>query len=140
MMTEAGCSLPFSRLAAAFCYGPSRSPPPNTPSIFRNEPKSLVMSVRGIIFDLLEERWRIGSRGRRIHRCACRTAFRRDRRLPTSVFGPVLLSALGRRVSDEFTVPLCRIHHRELHRQGDEAAWWSKVAIDPDGPNDGLHR
>jgi hypothetical protein len=40
-------------------------------------------------------------------------------------------SALGRRVSDEFTVPLCRIHHREIHRQGDEAAWWSKVSIDP---------
>ena len=30
--------------------------------------------------------------------------------------------ALGRRVSDEFTVPVCRIHHRELHRSGDEAA------------------
>jgi hypothetical protein len=39
--------------------------------------------------------------------------------------------ALGRRVSDEFTVPLCRIHHRELHRQSDEAAWWGKLAIDP---------
>jgi hypothetical protein len=39
--------------------------------------------------------------------------------------------ALGRRVSDEFTVPLCRIHHRELHRQGDEAAWWGKLSIDP---------
>jgi hypothetical protein len=39
--------------------------------------------------------------------------------------------ALGRRVSDEFTVPLCRIHHRELHRQGDEAAWWDKLSIDP---------
>jgi hypothetical protein len=25
--------------------------------------------------------------------------------------------ALGRKVSDEFTVPLCRVHHRELHRQ-----------------------
>ena len=33
--------------------------------------------------------------------------------------------ALGRKVSDEFTVPLCRGHHRELHRHGDEAAWWS---------------
>jgi hypothetical protein len=32
---------------------------------------------------------------------------------------------------DEFTVPLCRIHHRELHRQGDEAAWWGKLSIDP---------
>ena len=39
--------------------------------------------------------------------------------------------ALGRRVSDEFTVPLCRVHHRELHRQGDERTWWSKANIDP---------
>jgi ERF superfamily len=39
--------------------------------------------------------------------------------------------ALGRRVSDEFTVPLCRIHHRELHRQGDERLWWNKATIDP---------
>ena len=39
--------------------------------------------------------------------------------------------ALGHRVSDEFTVPVCRAHHRELHRQGDEAAWWGKLSIDP---------
>jgi len=39
--------------------------------------------------------------------------------------------ALGRKVSDEFTVPLCRVHHRELHRQGDERAWWNKANIDP---------
>jgi hypothetical protein len=39
--------------------------------------------------------------------------------------------ALGRKVSDEFTVPLCRIHHRELHRQMNEEAWWSQVNIDP---------
>ena len=39
--------------------------------------------------------------------------------------------ALGRKVSDEFTVPLCRGHHREVHRCGDEAAWWQKVGIDP---------
>jgi ERF superfamily len=39
--------------------------------------------------------------------------------------------ALGRRVSDEFTVPLCRVHHRELHRQGVELAWWNKANIDP---------
>jgi hypothetical protein len=38
--------------------------------------------------------------------------------------------ALGRKVSDEYTVPLCRGHHRELHRYGDEAAWWQKAAID----------
>ena len=39
--------------------------------------------------------------------------------------------ALGRKVSDEFTVPLCRGHHREVHRCGDEAAWWSKAGVDP---------
>jgi hypothetical protein len=39
--------------------------------------------------------------------------------------------ALGRRVSDEFMVPICRVHHRELHRSGDEAAWWRKINIDP---------
>jgi ERF superfamily len=39
--------------------------------------------------------------------------------------------ALGRRVSDEFTVPLCRVHHRELHQKGDERAWWNKFNIDP---------
>jgi hypothetical protein len=38
---------------------------------------------------------------------------------------------LGRKVSDEFTVPLCRGHHREVHRCGDEAGWWKKAAIDP---------
>ena len=39
--------------------------------------------------------------------------------------------AIGRKVSDEFTVPLCRGHHREVHRCGDEAAWWQKIGIDP---------
>jgi hypothetical protein len=39
--------------------------------------------------------------------------------------------ALGRKVSDEFTVPLCRGHHREIHRHGDEAAWWAKLGIEP---------
>ena len=41
--------------------------------------------------------------------------------------------ALGRKVSDEFTIPLCRGHHRELHRWGDEAAWWTKLGLDPLG-------
>jgi hypothetical protein len=34
-------------------------------------------------------------------------------------------------VSDEFTVPVCRVHHRELHRSGDEAVWWKSLNIDP---------
>jgi hypothetical protein len=39
--------------------------------------------------------------------------------------------ALNRKVSDEYTVPVCRVHHRELHRYGDEASWWAGVNIDP---------
>lgn len=39
--------------------------------------------------------------------------------------------ALSCKVSDEFTVPLCRGHHRELHRHGDEAGWWNKVGVNP---------
>ena len=39
--------------------------------------------------------------------------------------------AMGLKVSDEFTVPLCRIHHRDVHTHGDEVAWWERRAIDP---------
>jgi hypothetical protein len=39
--------------------------------------------------------------------------------------------ALGRKASDEFTVPLCRVHHRAAHRAGDERAWWKAAGIDP---------
>jgi ERF superfamily len=41
------------------------------------------------------------------------------------------LRSLGRKVSDEFTVPLCRDHHLQLHRQGNEAAWWANLKIAP---------
>jgi ERF superfamily len=39
--------------------------------------------------------------------------------------------ALGWKVSDEFVAPLCRIHHRAVHRVSDERAWWKQVGIDP---------
>ncbi len=39
--------------------------------------------------------------------------------------------SLGRKVSDEFTVPLCREHHHELHRSGNEGAWWANVKVIP---------
>jgi len=39
--------------------------------------------------------------------------------------------SLGRKVSDEFTVPLCRDHHRDLHRFGNELAWWTNLQIEP---------
>jgi len=37
--------------------------------------------------------------------------------------------AIGLKVSDEFTVPLCRGHHRQLHQAGDEIAWWQTVKV-----------
>jgi hypothetical protein len=39
--------------------------------------------------------------------------------------------AMGRKVSDRFTVPICRLHHRELHRRGNERGWWANQGIDP---------
>jgi hypothetical protein len=40
-------------------------------------------------------------------------------------------SALGRKVSDAFVVPLCALHHRDLHTTGNELAWWERKKIDP---------
>jgi hypothetical protein len=40
---------------------------------------------------------------------------------------------MARKVSDRFTVPMCRLHHRELHRGGNERAWWQSQGIDPLG-------
>ena len=48
--------------------------------------------------------------------------------------------ALGRKVSDEFTVPLCRVHHRAVYHSGNEARWWSEARIDPLELADGLWR
>ena len=45
--------------------------------------------------------------------------------------------ALGLKVSDEFTVPLCRGHHRQLHQAGNEVAWWGEIAEMP--PNMHAH-
>jgi ERF superfamily len=39
--------------------------------------------------------------------------------------------ALGRKASDEFAVPLCRSHHRAVHRSSNERAWWQATGIDP---------
>jgi hypothetical protein len=38
---------------------------------------------------------------------------------------------LSLKVSDEFTVPLCAIHHSENHATGDERKWWQAHKIDP---------
>jgi DNA recombination protein Rad52 len=39
--------------------------------------------------------------------------------------------AMARKVSDEFTVPLCALHHRDLHARGNEEAWWQERKIAP---------
>ena len=38
---------------------------------------------------------------------------------------------LGLKVSDEFTVPLCAIHHQQLHKTTKEREWWHERKIDP---------
>jgi hypothetical protein len=38
---------------------------------------------------------------------------------------------MAKKVSDEFTVPLCRTHHRQLHHAGNEVNWWMDVDVDP---------
>ena len=38
---------------------------------------------------------------------------------------------LSLKVSDEFTVPLCRPHHRDLHRASNEIRWWAQFGIQP---------
>ena len=51
--------------------------------------------------------------------------------LPLRSRCPAPSGELPRRVSDEYAVPLCRGHHREVHRCGDEPVWWLKVRINP---------
>lgn len=38
--------------------------------------------------------------------------------------------SMGSKVSDEWTVPLCSLHHRALHDVGNEEAWWQEHGID----------
>jgi hypothetical protein len=39
--------------------------------------------------------------------------------------------ALGRKASDEFAVPPCRLHHDAAHRSRDERVWWREAGIEP---------
>jgi len=48
--------------------------------------------------------------------------------------------ALGRKSSDAYTVPLCALHHRELHAKGNERAWWIAKGRDPVAVADQLWR
>jgi hypothetical protein len=42
----------------------------------------------------------------------------------------VQLRAMGSKVSDEWTIPLCVTHHRALHNVGSEEAWWAERGVD----------
>jgi hypothetical protein len=50
------------------------------------------------------------------------------------------LRSMGSKVSDEWTVPLCGIHHRALHAVGEEEKWWEEVGIDAKGLAERLWR
>jgi hypothetical protein len=39
--------------------------------------------------------------------------------------------AMGSKTSDEYAVPLCALHHRDLHNHGNEMGWWQLKNIDP---------
>ena len=38
---------------------------------------------------------------------------------------------LSQKVSDEFVMPLCFLHHRELHAAGSERDWWHRYGLEP---------
>jgi hypothetical protein len=40
-------------------------------------------------------------------------------------------SAMGLRSGDDYAVPLCATHHRQLHAHGDERTWWALKGVDP---------
>lgn len=48
--------------------------------------------------------------------------------------------AMGRKVSDAWTVPLCVTHHRQLHEAGDEEKWWAGHPVNPKQTAEGLWR
>jgi len=38
---------------------------------------------------------------------------------------------LSQKVSDEYVVPLCALHHGDLHQSSSEQGWWKRQKIDP---------
>jgi ERF superfamily len=134
----------FQARLATIGDGVTAEGPPNA------APDQSVLSAAGLAAETSQKPLAVGEQGSRggAVRALGKTVRLRDRkhqkfvtRQPCLVCGRVPSDshhltftqprALGHRVSDEFTVPVCRIHHRELHRSGDEAAWWQKLNIDP---------
>ena len=38
---------------------------------------------------------------------------------------------MGSKSSDEYALPLCALHHRDLHDHGNEREWWTSKNIEP---------
>jgi hypothetical protein len=52
---------------------------------------------------------------------------------PAHVYYLRFTEELARKVSDEYTVPLCGDHLDELRTVGDEAMWWMRTGVEPVG-------
>jgi hypothetical protein len=108
-------------------------PPPASSSPARDSQRRKVSGLRARISadgpSMKPRRWRDKDHLRFISRQPCVVCGRQPCEAHHVRFAQP--SALGRRVSDEFTVPLCRLHHRELHRIGNEHSWWEQLNIDP---------
>ena len=117
-----------AKLATLEDAGGQSSPP--TPSAPRISPSGLAQHAKGIDKSRLTppepRRFRDGEHVKFVAKQACLICGRR--RTDPHHLRFAQHRALGRKVSDEFTVPLCRGHHREAHRSGDEAAGWKKLA------------
>jgi hypothetical protein len=110
--------------AAAVAVTPQEEP--NTSRTPRDEPRDIDKSVLAVA---APRRYRNREHLRYVALQACLVCGRKPS--DPHHLRHVQPRALGRKASDEFAVPLCRSHHRAVHRAGDERAWWQTAGIDP---------
>jgi len=118
----------MTRLIDAFDRGRPIAPPIDaTATMPSQEPDRSAEAIRRVLPQL-----------RKLERYERRAAAQRERavlglsgRIKKRTQFFIQPRALGRKISDEFAVPLCRGHHRAVHRSRDERAWWREAGIDP---------
>jgi ERF superfamily len=124
--------LPSSE-AAAPSNGESPAPQISEPQLNATSDGIDVGQAKGIDKSILTvaapRRYRNGEHLRYVAQQACLVCGRKPS--DPHHLGFTQPRALGRKVSDEFAVPLCRGHHRAVHRSGDERAWWRQAGLDP---------
>ena len=132
---EEALQTKLASLAASFDHAPPTQgkierPPPHGPEPRRANKRLRSETINKSVLALPESR-RIRDRDhvRYVAKQACLICARRPSDAHHLRF--TQSRALGRKVSDEFTVPMCRGHHRDVHHSGDEAAWWRNVGVDP---------